>query len=291
MENENIESDPSTKSAASALSATLEKTSIGADGFRDLWDILASAKPVTPAEFHAYVMSSKDCTALLRRLLQYALWPDSPCLSSPNGNDLFSRRPVQKYEGRGAGEFFSKKLQRTVQYKSVLERVFFAMLEYSQDVVWYLEQPIKVRYVTDKEPFIYVPDVLVCLGPERYFIVEIKPVADMLGHSRVDKYLALRGYCSGLGWGLLMTDGRFSFLELVEHRLRSDYVAEICARLKEGPLFYGDYKEIKKVHGASKLDFAALVVQEEIEYTMKPFQLARNANQRPAWLPARRTRI
>jgi hypothetical protein len=263
-------------------SETIEQTSMISEGVYDLLKKINFLPRLTNEDIRAKRFSDlallgKNTTAQVRRLLGFAFWSEARCLCTPDVRHLVPKRSLEKLQAIDSGEFFSKKLERMVRYRSGLEGAFFCMLEHSQDVLWYLEQPVSVRYLKEKEPSFHVPDVLVCLGHDKFVVAEIKPVGAMLGHSNVDKYLALRGYCGALGWGLLLTDGKYAFTELAEHKLKSDYAAEIRARLHVGPLSYGEYKEIEKVYGASKLDFAAVIMQQEIEYTTKPFQLKRKA--------------
>jgi hypothetical protein len=228
-------------------------------------------------------------TAALRGLLREIRWPEMQVLVHPNSQTLEAMRPVRANSESEIGSFFSQKLKRSVQCESLLERKFFRLLEESTDVLWYLEQPLRVRYLTDKEPKIYVPDVLVALRNHQFVVVEVKPVAGMLAHYRSDKYSALRGHCGGVGWGVLLTDGSFSFEELSLHRLPPDYAGAMRTRLSAGEIFEPEYREIAARCGANQKDFAALILQDGIEHTIRPFRLAYSSEPRTllrkSWKP------
>jgi hypothetical protein len=224
-------------------------------------------------------------TAALRDLLDDIVWPEMPVLVRPMRHTLEAVRSVRASTHSESGFFLSKKLNRFVQYESLMEMKFFRMLEDSVDVLWYLEQPLRIRYYKDKdkEPTIYVPDVLVALSDEQYVVVEIKPVTNMRVHYNLEKFNALRGHCGGVGWGVLLTDGRFSYTQLAAHKLSPAYVGALLSRLAKGPLSEREYREYAQRYDATEKDLSALIVQEEIVQSINPFKLERCANPLKLW--------
>lgn len=59
------------------------------------------------------------------------------------------------------GSFYSYKNQKTVEFESLNERMFYYFLEIDLDVARYYVQPIRVPMMTDKKEWVHVPDVLV----------------------------------------------------------------------------------------------------------------------------------
>lgn len=71
------------------------------------------------------------------------------------------------------GKFPSLKMNRAVWWESQLERDYIYYLEIDRDVISYKEQPLKVRYVYDREIHLYTPDFLV-VKPDKKQVVEVK---------------------------------------------------------------------------------------------------------------------
>jgi hypothetical protein len=65
-------------------------------------------------------------------------------------------------------------------------------------------------------------------------------------------------------------------------------------RKSELSLYYfskADYSKVAKHYGASKMDFAALILQEEIEVELRPYQLAAKSKLARVRQPAERMRM
>jgi hypothetical protein len=59
--------------------------------------------------------------------------------------------PVRKVSNRGGniiGRFPSLKLERMVDFESLIERDFIYMLDFDSDVVSFTEQPLTIEYDT-----------------------------------------------------------------------------------------------------------------------------------------------
>jgi hypothetical protein len=71
------------------------------------------------------------------------------------------RRSRLNYQSVG-GSLASVRLGRAVRFDSLLERDFFVVLDLHPAVVWFEEQPMKIRWIdTGGAERVYVPDVLV----------------------------------------------------------------------------------------------------------------------------------
>lgn len=70
-------------------------------------------------------------------------------------------RKIPKNYRSVTGTFPSYKNARNIFYESLLERDFYLLLEFNDDVVSYEEQPFKIYYQRAKSTYRYTPDVLV----------------------------------------------------------------------------------------------------------------------------------
>lgn len=98
-------------------------------------------------------------------------------------------RKVVTRSGRGfRGYFPSKKLNRMVEWESILERDAIYLFEHSPGVVSYQEQPSLVYYEIDGEMRKYFPDFELVLANGELVHVEVKPEA-MLSSEKLSKKL------------------------------------------------------------------------------------------------------
>lgn len=70
-------------------------------------------------------------------------------------------RKIPKNYRSVTGTFPSYKNKRNIFYESLLERDFYLLLEFNDDVISYEEQPFKIYYQRAKSTYRYTPDVLV----------------------------------------------------------------------------------------------------------------------------------
>lgn len=70
-------------------------------------------------------------------------------------------RKIPKNYRSVTGTFPSYKNKRNIFYESLLERDFYLLLEFNDDVNSYEEQPFKIYYQRAKSTYRYTPDVLV----------------------------------------------------------------------------------------------------------------------------------
>ncbi len=91
------------------------------------------------------------------------------------GHEMLSRKVVTR-SGRGfRGYFPSKKLNRSVQFESLLERDAIRLFESSNEVVIYREQPTIIFYYLENEHRRYHPDFELVLKSGYVIHVEVKP--------------------------------------------------------------------------------------------------------------------
>jgi hypothetical protein len=208
-----------------------------------------------------------------QNLSQYIMWTDAHSqvlASEPVGGG----RARNVFEDRdNSGVFYSKKLQRNVQYESKLELRFYAQLEQVEDVIWYQEQPFGIAYRLDGYERTYYPDVLVELREHRHVVVEIKPTFLMPLRVNRLKWKSLSKYCAERGWGVLITDGRHTIQQMQNCTVNVQFATEILDRLKSTSLTWSEYKVIADFHNVSTSEFMALVLKAELDWSLGPFKL------------------
>lgn len=91
------------------------------------------------------------------------------------GHDMLSRKVVTR-SGRGfRGYFPSKKLNRSVEFESILERDAIIFFENFSEVISFQEQPTIIYYYLQEEQKKYFPDFELKLIGGEVVHVEIKP--------------------------------------------------------------------------------------------------------------------
>lgn len=136
---------------------------------------------------------------------------DAACCKK--GRGMLSRKVVTR-SGRGfRGYFPSKKLNRHVEFESILERDAIQIFEGSSDVVRYQEQPTIVFYYDETGlPKKYYPDFELELENGKFFHVEVKPLAKMKKPKILKKYLAIsKCYGSRQEHFVLLTEQQLRF--------------------------------------------------------------------------------
>lgn len=126
---------------------------------------------------------------------------------------MLSRKVVTR-SGRGfRGYFPSKKLNRSVQFESILERDAIKLFEISNEVVTYREQPTIIYYYFDDIQKRYHPDFELVLEDGYVVHIEVKPSIHLTTIKLSAKYQAIaQSYIS-------RTE---SFVVLTEKELRVD---------------------------------------------------------------------
>lgn len=105
---------------------------------------------------------------------------------------MLSRKVVTR-SGRGfRGYFPSKKLNRSVEFESILERDAILLFERDEEIISYQEQPEMVYYYDkNHEPRKYYPDFRVEFVSGFKFHIEIKPAKKLGNSATLKKYQAV----------------------------------------------------------------------------------------------------
>ncbi len=88
-------------------------------------------------------------------------------------------RKIKKSYISCVGYFKSYKNNKQLAFESILERDFFTLLEFQNNVVAYEEQPLKIQYKLKAKNTRYTPDVLVTYNDGSQKIFEVKYQSDI----------------------------------------------------------------------------------------------------------------
>ncbi len=200
------------------------------------------------------------------------LWPVLPShVALPI---VMERQREVSLDGDGvAGQLWSEKLGRFVQYESLLELGFFLKLEHAEGVVFYQEQPFRLEYTWQEKPRIYTPDVFFVLKDGRGIIAEVKARYYMGLYTNMVKWPVLREYCRQHGYGRLITDGRITIQSFWHHTIPAPFQKSLLDTLLAGPLAWREYRQIRETHQATWTDFVAVILRNHLIWTLHPFKL------------------
>lgn len=117
------------------------------------------------------------------------------------------RKVVTRSSNKFKGYFPSKKLNRMVEYESLLERDALYLFEYSPGIVSFQEQPAIIFYEHDCKTRKYYPDFELIFRAGKPLHVEIKPKIKLQSYKIAKKFEAIhRHYQSHDANFLILTD-------------------------------------------------------------------------------------
>ncbi len=176
-----------------------------------------------------------------------------------------------------SGLYYSEKCQRDIQYESGLELKFIEQLEKSKDVIFYYEQPVKIKYPQGKIKREYTCDFGIYFNTKEFVLVEIKELSSMLEDRVQLKAEALIEYCSNKGFGFLFTDGEHTFNDLLKklRKVKNNYKLEkrIISYLETRPLRKREYNIIAKECNAKQNELLKIILKHDLRYKAFPFRL------------------
>jgi hypothetical protein len=134
-------------------------------------------------------------------ILKKAVWPDRL-----NGQplDLSGFPPLR--DCRYEQPYYSKTLQRLVQFDSMGERRLIQALDVCTIVTEFTEQPLKIDYRLDNRSRTYIPDLLVRTDTDLFFVIEIKARQQLADRETLAKAEAAWHHLGARGIGYCLTD-------------------------------------------------------------------------------------
>lgn len=205
------------------------------------------------------------------RILPEVAWPTKINIGLPDYQSLSRARQVHRSLPKNS--FFSKKMMRDVQFESTLEHRVYWLLELSDEVLYYQEQPLAIPYCAEEGQANYYPDVLIWLRSGRCILAEVKTLTEIGLYINQQKFAALKQFCELQGWGMLVTDGRRTLRFLQDYKPNPRFTEHILETLKQGPLDWPSYRTIRAKYGCNNVDLNSLILAENIAWTLRPFCL------------------
>lgn len=216
----------------------------------------------------------KRLTPLLAQVLSAVIWPPDSSVSPRRETMTGRRREVSRHSRGVTGTVHSGKLNRLVEFESMIERNFLQMLEASNDVIWYQEQPLAIPYTWKDVSKLYYPDFCVGLKDGRYFVAEVKEAFEMSQHQNARKLQALWQYCQRNGLGMLVTDGTKTIQDLYDRKVDSAFQNALMHQLKQtGSIGINGFLQMKNQFTTAWQDLPSIVLREELIWQMRPFLL------------------
>lgn len=203
------------------------------------------------------------------KLFAFIHWEGARVLSESDYGHLTRTRDTS---GERSGTYFSKKLNRKVQFESGIEHHFFQRLERHPDVPFYQEQPFAIPYEFDGLTRTYYPDIFFVLK-DKGVVVEIKPRSGMGLYQNLCKWTAMRAFCEERGFGLLVTDSSRTIQEVQSLATDPQFEAALLLRLQRGPLAWRELRMIRDDYGVKVTEFVATVLRHRLEWRLKPLEL------------------
>lgn len=217
---------------------------------------------------------TNDPEASERRLMQFlrdVRFPGgvTPYVSEDLGPLLQARSP------RSAEGFYSAKLRRHVGFDSRLEWQVLTALDRFPEVRVYQEQPLAIPYTHAGRARLYIPDVLVHLTTGQVVLIEIKPVAFMGASVNLSKWAAMKALCAERGYGLLITDGQTTLLDVLRRAGETNVLEERLLSLIAtcGEVDFETFRREMGVPLPQGVALTAAIIRRRLPFQVYPFRL------------------
>lgn len=106
------------------------------------------------------------------------------------------------------GNYFSKKNNKDLFFRSGMELEFYKILEDKNDVSKYNVEPIEIDYIFEGSPHRYIPDILVEYSDGKKQLWEIKPFHQRKLPKNQAKWKAANEYCKRRNWEFVVLTER-----------------------------------------------------------------------------------
>jgi len=184
-------------------------------------------------------------------------------------------REINKNSTGRTGSFYSEKCKREICYESGEEHRLYQIMEKTDKVTWYQEQPISIPYELNEKTYQYRPDLAVITDDSYGTIIEVKPAFNMVQLPTLRKANAAIEWLheKGLGYILVDSNGR-SLRNLSTHHVHESLINKILDLInKNGEVDYSTYKELAKQHQLKTPDFISLMVHNNLTFMPRPFRI------------------
>ncbi len=186
---------------------------------------------------------------------------------------LQPQRQVTAHPRYKSGVFYSEKCGREIQYESGMELKFILQLEEMENVRFYYEQPVQIRYRRGARKRTYTPDFGIYLDTQEFVLVEIKDLPSMLEDKVQMKAEVLLDFCAEKGFGLLFFDGKYTFDKLLKGKNNRKLEKAVLSALSNTVLRKKQYDEIAKASRSTLAELWKVVIKHNLRFRSYPFKL------------------
>lgn len=178
--------------------------------------------------------------------------------------------------GNNIGVFYSKKSPEPLEYESSLEFRVLVKLENNPFVKRVKTQSLSILRDNTLGRY-YFPDIQILTVDDEIYIIEVKPLDDMVIPENIEKYNSLKDYCLTMGYGYAMIDERGNTFEsVVNHYVPNEKKVAILKALEsQKRLRYQDIKGLQIKHTISKIDLLKIVYDnaDRLDYLSRPLSI------------------
>lgn len=194
-------------------------------------------------------------------------------------NMLEPCRAVTSHPRYRSGVYRSEKCGRDIQYESALELRFIERMERAPRVVFYWEQPVRIPFWRGRRKVFYTPDFGIFLDSGHFVLAEVKELPDTLDYRVERKTEALMNFCSGHGFGLLLTDGRHGPDALLKGKVNRRLEKELLEALASGELRHEQCHQIMRRCNATAAQLYMAVIRHNLKFRPFPMKIQRGNDQ------------
>ncbi|MFF3223413.1 sigma factor-like helix-turn-helix DNA-binding protein [Nocardia suismassiliense] len=199
---------------------------------------------------------------------------DWPASGTPDALPVTSARTVDS-DDDGRGHFYLDKVGRDVPFDSGLEARLLWILNASDLVDSFQEQPGAITYDVNGMAQLYYPSIAARLTDGRIVLIDVQPLGHVAFHVNRTKAAAGRAYAHSKGWGwLIWTGSLLGIPDLLARKVDAAAAAELAELLAHGPVPWSAIRQVRADTGLELLDFVALVLRNEWRWDRGPFQLS-----------------
>ena len=199
-------------------------------------------------------------------------------MESSHADTEFSAFKVARRVNRenNIGVFYSRKSSVPLEYESSTEFRVLSKLENNPHVKRVKTQSLSILCDNTLGRH-YFPDIQILTVDNEIYIIEVKPLDDMLIPENIEKYSSLKDYCFTMGYGYAMIDERGnSFESIVNHYVSPEKERVILDALEEQKLLrYRDTRNLQVKHAISKRDLLKIVYDnvDKLDYISRPLSI------------------
>lgn len=171
------------------------------------------------------------------------------------------------------GFYYSKKMNKEIYYDSGIELLFYELLEKSDRVKYYFDQPFKINYTYNGRERDYYPDTLVVLKNKKMFVVEIKPITEMGLFKNRLKWREMKSFCNETGIGYIITDLKKSLIEIKKEPIDARFENDMLILLKKTDVDYVKYQYLASKYKIKYSALTTLIYKHDLIFEERPFLL------------------